>query len=521
MGHGKIKNYSSVSIISLVSVCLLLFGTGAAIPVNSPETHNRQPTREAWPVSTPEEQGMDSARLAAMLKQIQADERNIHSILISRHGTLVLEAYFQPFNRGTSHNLYSCTKSVTSALMGIAIDRGLVTGIDVPVHTLFPDVTLDSPEKEAITLRHLLTMSSGIEWAEPLRSGLSDTWSFIESKSPPQYFFDRALAAPPGKAFNYNTGGSHLLSMIIQDASGEMTAEFARHNLFEPLDISEYYWEKDVHGYTTGGTGLALRPIDMLKIGQLFLQNGKWDGEPVIPEAWVRESTKSNVNISPGIDYGYQWWVHQDGIYNALGWGGQQIIVIPRQDMVVVFNAGLRDAAWNSYDDLLTSFILPSVRSKGKLPVNNSAFTQLQDEVEKIASPQTTSPSPDPRIVNSINDREYVDLNGTHGWSTFTFHYDGTNEAGLELMYGDKSEEIKALIGLDGIYRITDTTYYGPVAFKGYWKTDNTFVLTQQFLRDAERLTMTLTFTDTGINRYTEWLVEDYSEESEAVYLNH
>ncbi len=477
MGIWEPQKKSTVSIISLISFCLLLFCAAASLPVNPRAERKIETVPGLWPVSTPEEQGMDSARLAAMLKQIQADGRNIHSILIARHGTLVLDAYIHPFNRESPHNLYSCTKSVTSAVTGIAIDKGLVTGVDTPVHTLFPDVSLDTPEKEAITLHDLLTMSSGIEWAEPLRSGLSDTWSFVESDSPPQYFFDRALINTPGEVFNYNTGGSHLLSMILQNASGEMTAEFARQNLFEPLGISEYIWEKDMHGYTTGGTGLALRPDDMLKIGQLFLQNGKWDGQQIIPEAWVRGSTSSKVNISPGIDYGYQWWVHQDGIYNALGWGGQQIIVIPRQDMVVVINAGLRDAAWNSYNDLLNGYILPAVRSKGKLPANNSANALLITEVEKIASPVSLSPSPVPEIANSINDREYVDLNGTHGWSTFTFHF------------------MSAL-------------RYVP------WRSP-------LVLREAERLTMTLTFTDTGINRHTEWLVEDHSEESEAVFLNH
>jgi len=520
MGMRRPRKRRMALVSNLLSICLLIFGTAAAFSVNTLTVQNSDAIPASWPISAPEEQGMDSARLAAMLKQIQADERNIHSILIARHGILVLEAYFHPFNRETPHNLYSCTKSVTSALTGIAIDRGLVTSVDTTVHTLFPDVSVDTPDKEAITLRHLLTMSSGIEWTEPLRSGLSDTWSFIESDSPPQYFFDRTLIHAPGKIFNYNTGGSHLLSMILQNASGEMTAEFARQNLFDPLGISEYVWDKDMHGYTTGGTGLALRPDDMLRIGQLYLQNGKWGGNQVIPEAWVRESTTAKITVSPGIDYGYQWWVHQDGIYNALGWGGQQIIVIPQQDLVVVINAGLRDAAWNSYNDLLYNFILPSVRSSRKLPVNTSEHMRLKSEVEKIAAPEPVQPAPSPRIVTSINDREYVDLNGTHGWSIFTFHFDGSNVARLELDYGEKSENINALIGLDGIYRITKTINYGPVALKGYWKNENTFVLFQQFLREAERLTMTLTFSETGINRHTEWLVENHSEDSEAVFLN-
>lgn len=255
MGMRRPRKRRMALVSNLLSICLLIFGTAAALPVNTLTVQNFDSIPASWPVSSPEEQGMDSARLAAMLKQIQADGRNIHSILIARHGILVLEAYFHPFNRETPHNLYSCTKSVTSALTGIAIDRGLVTSVDTTVHTLFPDISVDTPDKEAITLRHLLTMSSGIEWAEPLRSGLSDTWSFIESDSSPQYFFDRTLIHAPGKIFNYNTGGSHLLSMILQNASGEMTAEFARQNLFDPLGISEYVWDKDIHGYTTGEPG--------------------------------------------------------------------------------------------------------------------------------------------------------------------------------------------------------------------------------------------------------------------------
>jgi hypothetical protein len=404
--------------------------------------------------------------------------------------------------------------------MGVAIDRGLVSGIDVPIHTLFPEVTLDSADKKAITIRHLLTMSSGLDWTEPLRSGLNDTWSFVEAESPPQYFLDRPLAAGPGKVFNYNTGGSHLLSMIIQNASGESTADFARQNLFGPLDIQTFSLKKDPHGYSTGGTGLALRPADMLKIGQLYLQHGKWGDRQIIPSAWVKDSTTSQIKIAPGINYGYQWWVRPDGTYNALGWGGQQIMVIPRQDMVVVINAGLRDGAWNSYDDLLHSYILPSIRSNAAINPNPASNQRLQEELIAISHPAQANPSVSLERIKTINDREYVDLNGTHGWSTFMFHFDGSDTAGLDFQYGNEAETIKARIGLDDVFRISDTVNYGPVALKGYWKNSSTFILTQQFLREAERLTMTLTFTDKGISRHTEWTVEEYTEESEAVFLS-
>lgn len=495
--------------------CLLIFPHGLL-----PSSQTYQSVKEPnWPVSTPEAQGMDSATLAGIIDQVQKDGRNIHSILIARHGKLVFSAYFAPFNRETPHNIYSCTKSVTSALTGIALDKGLIQGINTPVSTLFPETVLDSPEKEQITLRHLLTMSSGIEWTEPLRSGLSDIWSFSESDSPPQYFFDRALINPPGKVFNYNTGGSHLLSMIIQNSAGMTMEEFARDNLFEPIGISDYTWGKDNLGFTTGGTGLALRSEDMLKLGQLFLQNGVWENKQVIPTNWVKDSTSSQIKIGPGINYGYQWWVRPNGMFNALGWGGQQIIVSPAQDLVIVFTSGIRDAGWNTYDDLIKTHILPSIRSNHALTVNNMAASRLNEKINAISKPPTQIPSAATTSLSKINGIEYVDLNGTHGWSTFTFNFDSQNEGGMTLVYGDKSEEINARIGLDGLFRVNETKNYGPVAFKGYWKSDREFALTQQFLKEAEQLTMVLKFTDSGIIRNTEWTVEDHNEISEAVPL--
>ena len=463
---------------------------------------------------------MDSFKLALMLEYIQNDGRNIHSIQIARHGSLILSAYFAPFNRDTPHNIYSCTKSVTSALTGIAHDKKMIKNLDTPVFSLFPTITIDSPENEAITIRHLLSMTSGIEWTEPLRSGLSDTWSFIEADSPPQYFFDRALVNEPGRIFNYNTGGSHLLSMIIQNTSGMKTSDFARDNLFNPLGITDYTWDSDIHGYTTGGTGLALLPEDMLKFGQLYLQNGVWEDSRILPSGWVAESSSSVVNVSSGINYGYQWWVRPNGIYNALGWGSQEIIVIPQQDMVVVFTAGIRDAGWNIYDDLLNTYILPSIQASTEIPPNASGNKRLLDEISHIANPEPSKPAPLPETVRRINNKTYVDLNGSHGWSTYKFHFEKLEEAQIELMYGNKSEQIIARIGLDGLFRITNTDNYGPLALKGYWQDIDTFVLTQQFLKEAEQITMVMTFDDTGVKRLSEWKVEPYQEESESVFLN-
>lgn len=475
---------------------------------------------QSWPTSSPEEQGMDSARLASLLKVLRNDERNIHSLLIARHGVLVLEVYFPPFQHEALHNLYSCTKSVTSAAVGLALRDNLLETINTPASEYFPDLSLDDENKRAITLRHLLTMSSGLEWSEPLRSGLSDIWSLTDNDSPEEYFFSRPQAATPGNVFNYNTGGSHLLSMIVGRSSGGLAADYVERELFAPLGISSYVWLKDTPGNTLGGTGLALSSVDLLRFGQLYLQNGAWNGRQILPEEWVRESTRAHIRVDEKVGYGYQWWVRPNGLYNALGWGGQEIIIAPAQDMVIVFTAGIRDAAWNTYDDLLQKYILPAARPSSALPPDPAGSTALAEEIYTIANPRAQTPGEIPLLAREISGKTYVDLNGTHGWSTFTFHFEKPDEASLDLMYGLKSEDISASIGLNGLYRVTDTQNYGPLAFRGYWKDADTFVLEQQFLMEAERIVMEMTFNGREIKRTSHWTVEDYSEESDAVLLN-
>ena len=475
---------------------------------------------QPWPVSTPEEQGMDSSKLAAMLQAVRKDGRNIHSILIARHGVVVLEVFFPPFNRETPHYLYSCTKSVTSAAVALAMRDGLIDNLDTPAYTFFPDVAIEEKGKQDITLRHLLTMSSGLEWTEPVRSGLSDNWALTDSESPAEYFFSRPVSAAPGKVFNYNSGGSHLLSLVVTGVSGKKTSDYVMRSLFTPLGINRYEWLTDSNKQTLGGTGLAMAPSDMLRFGQLYLQKGAWGGEQIIPQGWVEESIKQLINTEFGVKYGYQWWVRPNGVFNALGWGGQQIIVAPKQDMVIVFTAGIRDVSWNTYDDLLNSYIIPAARSLSVLPPNQVGTMALQDQIQEIENPPAAKMVDLPPLAARLNGITFVDLNGTHGWSTFHFHFDRPDVASLHLMYGDKSEEINALIGLDGLFRDTETLNYGPLAYKGYWKDGTTLVLTQQFLREAERITMQMTFDGDKVKRVTEWMVEDHLEESDAVALS-
>lgn len=471
-----------------------------------------QPTRE-WLHSTAEEQGLSSAVLAGMLETIAREKRNIHSILVIRHGVLVLEIYVHPFNGKTRHAVYSVTKSITSSLVGIAREEGLLNDVNTPVISFFPSVALDDPRKGDILIEHLLSMTSGIEWMEPLYSGLNDHWGILEADDPAAYFFNPSLLYEPGTVFNYNSGGSHMLSMIIQEITGIPAAEYAAQKLFSQLNISDYSWENDFTGHSKGGTGLELKPQDMAKIGQLYLDEGRWQDKKIISGEWIRQSTDVHSIPSEGMGYGYQWWIRQQGDYYALGWGGQQIRVFPKQDMVAVFTAGMSGDGI-LHDDLVDNYLLPAVISDSPLPADSQAQARLEHAIDALTEPQKWPSKPLPPLAKEIDGKHWL-VTGQGNWSMFSLHFLGNNEAQLDLTI--ENEPMLLMIGLDGIYRVTDTEELGPVALAGYWDTSDTFVIIQQNLCEADRRTTRLQFNSDGVKLFSEWIVEPHQEESEAV----
>lgn len=466
-----------------------------------------------WPRSTPEEQGMSSAKLAEMLETIHNEDQQIHSVLVIRHGVMVLEAYVHPFNAQTRHEVYSVTKSITSSLIGIAMEKGLIGNVQTQLISYFPSIVMDDPAKKEITLENTLSMSSGIEWMEPLHSGLNDHWWIIEAEDPAQYFFTPALVEEPGKVFNYNSGGSHMLSLVIQQAAGERAVDFARRYLFSPMGISDIEWDNDFSGHSLGSTGLELLATDMAKIGLLYLDNGKWQCEQLIDPEWVRDSTLVHSYPSNLIGYGYQWWIRPQGDYYALGWGGQQIRVFPEKDMVVVFTAG---SSGNDilHDELIDDFILPAVISDQPMPVDNEGQQQLISAINLLATPKVFTSTPLSNEAAEVNGKQWL-ITGMGEWSMFTLHFPNDYEAQFELTIDGDPMQLK--VGLDGVYRITNTKEYGPIALSGYWESEDTFVLHQQNLREADRRITRITFSKESAVLYSNWFVESYQEETEAV----
>ncbi len=264
----------------------------------------------------------------------------MHSILVVRHGYLVLERYYGGYTRNVAHAVQSVTKSVTSALIGIALDTGALASLDQPVVAFFPEYVTPAldPRKREITIRHLLTMTSGLQWEEAdptTRTGAVQRWR--ESSNQVKYVLELPLAQPPGTAFNYNSAGSHLLSAILTKATGMRTLEFANRQLFDPLGI-EVLWAMDQQGINYGGFGLLMQPVDMAKFGYLYLQRGFWDGKQLVPEAWVKESTRAQLPdglLTGEATYGYHWWVLEQSrppAFRATGLGGQYLCVMPDLD---------------------------------------------------------------------------------------------------------------------------------------------------------------------------------------------
>ena len=314
---------------------------------------------DGWQAARPETQGMDAQRLEQMQARIKSEQIPLHSLLIIRHGVIVSENYYSGYQKDTQHELYSVTKSFISTLVGIAFDQGKLTALDQKALELLGETssTYADAQKQAITLENLLTMTTGLGWTEGdvtyRQMYMSPNWVNMVLSLP--------MTAEPGKTFNYCSGCSHILSAILQRQTGG-TEAFAMKNLFGPLGITNYRWEKDNQAIPIGGWGLQLTSRDMAKLGYLYLHQGQWEGRQVVSSAWVKTATQKHVPTDGNLGYGYQWWTYPSGnAYTALGRGGQTVFVAPDQDLIVVTTADL-PAGHDPIFDLIDNYILPAAK---------------------------------------------------------------------------------------------------------------------------------------------------------------
>ena len=362
----KISIKYLASLLALVLITLFLGQAGAVDQAGTSEgkylgqgnyTGNYWPT-EGWKTCKPEEVGMNSAKLAPAIAYAASPEFKTDGLVIIRKGYIVGEAYFGNFGMNSRHTSASMAKSFTSALIGIAIDKGLLQGIDEKLCKYYPewDCSKQSDPRSRITIRHAMTLTTGLEWYEDwskFDKTTNDALKMGDSGHFIKYMSERKGRYEPGKRFFYSTGDPMLLSRVIQQVAGMNAFQYARQNLFKPLNITNVGWDADQDGYTATAWGLNATVRDYAKFGYLYLNKGRWEDKQIVPEAWVEKSTKTDPSVAGWEAYGLLWhvnlplrlrWVKspisRDSIpvdgFMADGILGQNIFIIPSKDLVIV-----------------------------------------------------------------------------------------------------------------------------------------------------------------------------------------
>lgn len=350
------------------------------------------PAADGWSVGDAAEYGLSTVILSDMMDHIRnTGGHNIHSILIFRQGKLVFEEYFAGYlyssdppgsdgdyvmySRETDHYLASVSKTITSVIFGAAVKEGFITDLDQKIIDIFPRYSdVLTGEKADITVKHLLTMSSGLSWDEsssPYGDPSNDVTQLFLSDDPLREILSNILLTSPGETFLYNSGGTNVLGAVIEEYTGRSLLEFGNMYLFDPLDVSGGIWQRMGGGLFFASGGIFLRPRELAKIGYLFINGGYWNDKQVVSQDWIDDSTNGHIltggrTIAAAQSYGYQWWIIDFHANNktypccmAAGWGDQYMLVFPGQEMIIIFNGGnyLRSGSISPFD-LVEDYIL-------------------------------------------------------------------------------------------------------------------------------------------------------------------
>lgn len=375
--------------------CISLFvmsckGQEQTRQITKPEQLN-----DGWEISTPDDVKMDETLLAEAVEKNRLN-KGVDGFVVVRNGKLIVDEYYNGYNAKKPHKVWSVTKSITSAIMGIAIEKGAIQSVNDSISRYMgPYVQAMSNDKNTITIRHLLTMTSGIDWVE---LGGRQSAGFRVAYSPDwiEFVLTQPMSDTPGRRFNYSSGDYMLLAPIIKNATGMQADAYAEQHLFSPMQITSYEWIKGSEfwtkmeggelpgarkpeppieypeyfaGYPATASGLKMLPRDMAKVGQLYLDNGKWNGKQIIPADWIMQSVQPHFGNT---GYGYGWRLTQYIVgdkeidcYYATGFGLQSIYVFPELDLVTVFtqqNYRTMQEGERQTQDVLQNYVLKAVQ---------------------------------------------------------------------------------------------------------------------------------------------------------------
>lgn len=315
------------------------------------------PTR-GWKTCNPDAVGMDAQKLIKAIEYAATPKYKTEGILVIKNGYIVAESYFGDFKKDSQHHSFSVAKSFTSALIGIAIDKGLLSGVDERICQYYENWDCDnqSDRRKSMTLRHAMTLTSGLNWIEnwsKLDNTTNDTLKMAFDGHFVRYVSKKRGLHEPGTYFTYSSGDPMLLSKVIQKATGKTAFEFAQQQVFEPLNIKNIRWDKDMEGYTNTSWGIHTTIRDYAKFGFLYLNNGQWDKQRIVSKKWVEQSTKTDTKVNMWPALGYLWhvnlplrfkarssYVKKDMAltkgYMAEGFKGQSIVILPTENLLIV-----------------------------------------------------------------------------------------------------------------------------------------------------------------------------------------
>jgi CubicO group peptidase (beta-lactamase class C family) len=344
-------------------------------------------TATSLPRSIPETEGVSSAGISRFLDAANKSRNELHSFMFLRHGKVIAEGWWDPYKPALKHTLYSASKTFTSTAVGFAVSENKLKLTD-KVISFFPHDLPDTvtPFLAALTIRDVLIMSDGMDPAPFASETKSKNW--VKS------FLATAIIHKPGTVFLYNSLGTFMLSAIIQKVTGQKIIDYLKPRLFDPLGITGMDWEENLMSINTGGWGLRLKTEDMAKLGQLYLQKGMWNGNQVLPAAWIEEATTEKIIQHPELPqskkdssdwergYCYQIWRCRHQAYRADGAFGQYIIVMPDQDVVIAVQAETADM--QNEINMVWDYLLPAIK-KDKLPSDEKSWYALKQKLSSLA----------------------------------------------------------------------------------------------------------------------------------------
>jgi CubicO group peptidase (beta-lactamase class C family) len=445
---------------------------------------------EKWRTATPESQGLDSEALASAIDEVRQNQWGVHSLLVIRHGYVVADTDFYPYNSASPHDLASVTKTITSTLTGVAVGSGLLK-LDQPLLSFFPNelpANIDD-RKKSINVGNVLRMESGLDCG--YLPGEQELEQMKRSANWVQYALALPMKYDPGTHPSYCSPGYHLLGSVIGAASHMTEADFGQKYLFGPLGIRGVVWADDPQHRNHGWGDSHFYPQDVAKIGYLYLHNGEWNGKQIVPRDWVAMSIAPPTagRGEPG-GFGYEWGATNGANgrqYGGNGRGGQILIVWPDLDMIVVSMAGGNAGR-------LPQSVRQAVKSDRPLPENPSAHSHLQErEAAAAKAPAAVPPPALPAIAQAVSGSVYkFPVNSSRlDALALTFEKDGTARADIRY-YG---EPLSFPVGLDGVYWVGP---YGPLHLPagaiGKWTSENEFLLDLNFIANINHYTLTIRF---------------------------